>query len=105
MKNKNLLPEKLLKPSSCLITVFENKLLYKSVELSSYLRKINISSEIYPDDNTKLDKQLKYADKKGIPFVLIIGPSEIRINKVKLKNMKTGEQSDVSIEDLPKILC
>ena len=59
---------------------------------------------MYQDEQTKLDKQLKYADKKNIPFVLIAGPSEIKINKVKLKNMKTGEQKDLIKEELLKKL-
>jgi len=48
----------------------------------------------------KLDKQLKYADKKGIPYVVIIGPDEAKKNIVKLKNMKTGEQTELNIDEL-----
>ena len=104
LQNKKLLPTDIIKPVSCLISVFNKETLNKSIEISNFLRRKGISCELYQDENTKLDKQLKFADKKEIPFVLIIGPSEIKINKVKLKNMKTGEQKDLSKEDLLKIL-
>lgn len=104
LQNKKLIPADLLKPSSCLITIFNNELLPKSVELAAYLKKNNITSELYPDSETKLDKQLKYADKKKIPYVLIIGPAELKLNKIKVKNMKTGEQKDLSNEELLKLL-
>ena len=104
LENKNLLPKDVLKPVSCLITVFDSETLSKSIEIASFLRNKGIACELYQDEQTKLDKQLKYADKKNIPFVLIAGPSEIKINKVKLKNMKTGEQKDLIKEDLLKLL-
>ena len=54
--------------------------------------------------NIRLDKQLKYADQKGIPFVVIIGPDEAKNNKVALKNMKTKEQKILSFEELSTAL-
>lgn len=75
-----------------LVTVFSTELLDKSIELSTKLRQANIATELYPDDRTKLEKQLKYASQKGIPYVAIIGPEEIATQTVKLKNMATGEQ-------------
>jgi len=104
MQNKGLIPNSVLKSPSCLITVFDDKTLYKSVELSAYLRKNSISCELYPESQTKLDKQLKYADKRMIPYVLIIGPTEIKTNKIKVKNMKTGEQKDMKKEELLEFL-
>lgn len=104
LQNKNLLPTDIIKPVSCLVSVFNKETLNKSIGISNFLRGKGISCELYQDENTKLDKQLKFADKKGIPFVLIIGPSEIKINKVKLKNMKTGDQQDVDKEELIKLL-
>ena len=82
-----------------LITIFAQKTAETSLKLASQLRKNKINSEIYPEI-TKLDKQLKYADKKGIPYVVIIGPEEIKKNTVKLKNMKTGEQKQLDFRGL-----
>ena len=62
-----------------------------------------IKTEIYPSLD-KLDKQLKYADKKNIPYVLIIGPEEVKKDVVKLKNMKTGEQEEMKIEEVIKFI-
>lgn len=83
-----------------LVTIFSPELLDKSIELSTKLRQANIATELYPDDRTKLEKQLKYASAKGIPFVAIIGPEEIAKNQVAVKNLFTGEQKQISYEEL-----
>ena len=75
-----------------LVTVFSPELLDKSIELSTKLRRGGVGVELYPDDRIKLEKQLKYASQKGIPYVAIIGPEEAANNEVKVKNMSTGEQ-------------
>jgi histidyl-tRNA synthetase len=91
MKELELIPEKKTN-TKILVTVFSADLLDKSYEIASALRKHNINTDIIINPNLKLDKQLKYADKKGIPYVIIIGPKEVAKNLIKLKNMKTGEQ-------------
>lgn len=68
------------------------------------LRKANISCELYPDNNKKLNKQFDYADKKKIPFVCIVGSEEMNNKTFKLKNMQSGEQSAVDIEGLLKAM-
>ena len=87
-----------------LVTVFSPEALENSISLTSQLRQAKINTELYLDAEIKLDKQLKYADKKGIPFVLIVGPEEIKEEKYTLKNMKTGEQKKVTLAELLKIL-
>lgn len=90
--------------SKVLVTVFEKNLLDKSQEITQLLRKNKINTDLYSDSNLKLDKQLKYANKKGILYVVIIGPEEVENKIVVLKNMKTGEQQKLSIEELVKQL-
>ncbi len=63
------------------------------------LRNAGISAEIYPD-STKMKKQMSYANAKQIPFVAIVGESEMAEGKVMLKNMTTGEQNLVTPEEL-----
>lgn len=75
-----------------LVIIFSPELRDKSIELSTRLRQAGVGVELYPDDRTKLEKQLKYANAKGIPYVAILGPEEIASKTVKLKDMKTGEQ-------------
>jgi histidyl-tRNA synthetase len=87
-------------PTKILTTVFSSELLDDSIELTKKLRDSGINTEIYPDSTAKLEKQLKYADKKGIPYVVIIGPEEIKENKVVLKNLRTKEQTKTSLENL-----
>ena len=82
-----------------LLTVFSDETTDATLKSAQALRDNKINTEIYPEI-AKLDKQLKYADKKGIPYVVIIGPEEIKENKVVLKNLKTKEQIKTSVENL-----
>ena len=66
------------------------------------LRSEGIATEIYLQPDAKLEKQLKYADKKGIPYVIIQGPDEITGNVIKVKDMKNNQQEIVSIEAAAK---
>ena len=52
----------------------------------------------------KMKKQMSYADNKNIPFVAIVGETEMQENKVMLKNMKTGEQKLVSLTELEHVI-
>lgn len=62
-----------------------------------------INAEIFPD-STKMQKQMNYANKKAIPFVVLAGESEMQSGRFTLKNMATGEQSSVSSEELINVL-
>ena len=77
----------------------------ESVEIAlnkiNKLRSKGVISEIYPSD-IKLSKQLNYANKKKIPFVVIIGDEEIKNKKITLKNMSTGEQVQILLSQLEK---
>lgn len=84
--------------SQVLVTVFSPDLFPKSLETVQKLREQNVNAEIYVNPTAKLDKQLKYADQKGIPFVVIIGPEEAVKNLVTLKNLVTKSQTTVTLE-------
>lgn len=79
-----------------LITNFSPETAAQSLKYATKLRAQGKNVEIYPDAG-KLDKQLKYASLKSIPFVVIIGPEEIAAKSVKIKNMATGEQESVPV--------
>jgi histidyl-tRNA synthetase len=87
-------------PTKVLVTVFSSELLIQSIKVANLLREKGVNTELYPDESTKLDKQLKYADKKGIPFAVIIGPDESKNNSVVLKSLKNKNQEKLSIKDL-----
>lgn len=86
--------------SKVLVTIFSGKLLGRSIEVVNLLRKSAISTELFPDESAKLNKQLKYADNKGIPWVVIIGPNEALKGEIVLKNMSTQKQETVPTETL-----
>lgn len=100
LKDKNLLPEINSKKVKFLITILDKECVNDNIELLVFLRKNNISCEIYPNMDRKLEKQIKYADKNKIPYIIIQGPEEIKKNIVKIKNMETGEQKEIDINDL-----
>ncbi|MFI3321411.1 MAG: histidine--tRNA ligase [Rikenellaceae bacterium] len=65
-----------------------------SLQLLSQLRKAGVASEIYPD-SAKMKKQMDYANRRNIPYVIIIGENELNEQKATVKNMLTGEQTSV----------
>ncbi len=69
------------------------------IKVATELRESGINTEIYLNDK-KLKAKFKYADKLQIPFVIIIGEDEIEQNKIKLKNMQTGEEKEIKISNL-----
>lgn len=100
----NLFPEDMTNASSkVLVSVFSKELEEKSLEISSQLRSNNINTEVYLND-TKMEKQLKYADQKGIPYVIILGPEEVEKNVVTLKNLKQRSQEQLPLDEVIKKL-
>lgn len=86
--------------SSVLISPLDSNSLSYSLAVSQQLRDAGINTELYPDPNTKIQKQLKYANKKGIPFVAIIGDQELKDKTVTLKDMTKGAQETLLVSEL-----
>ena len=82
-----------------LVTVFSADLMDKSLEISSKLRAAGINTELWLDSTSKLDKQLKYADQKQIPYAIIIGPDEATQDKVVLKDLTSKTQETLSLDE------
>ncbi len=83
-----------------MVTIFDKDLEKQSIQLANKLRKNGISVMLYPEA-IKLSKQFKYADKKNIPFVAVIGPDEIKTEKIVIKNMlKRKEQESLNFNQL-----
>jgi histidyl-tRNA synthetase len=72
-------------------------------KVAQFLRENNINTQMQLTF-TKLGKQLDYANKKSIPWVIILGEDELKENKVLLKNMKTSEQETLALEEVVKKL-
>jgi histidyl-tRNA synthetase len=73
------------------------------IPVAAALRAAGIACEIYPD-NAKLKKQFEYADRKGIPFLAIVGDQEVADGTVTLKNLASGEQRAIAKEALAEAL-
>ncbi len=73
------------------------------IQLVDALRDAGISADLYPD-NVKIQKQMTYANKLGIPFVLTIGSDEIAQENYPLKNMVSGETTRASLQNIIKLL-
>ncbi len=99
----NLYPETSTEQTQILFVGFGEKELTYSLNWAKNLREKDINVEIYPEA-VKMKKQMAYANNKNIPFVAIVGESEMEVGKVMLKNMALGEQKLVSQEELANLL-
>ena len=100
----NLYPENLQSTTQLLFATFgEQELLY-ALRWAKELRAEGVGVEVYPEP-TKMKKQMSYADAKKIPLVAIVGGDEMAANKVMLKNMLSGEQQLVSLEECLKLFA
>lgn len=87
-----------------LVINIDEKYLDYSMNIAKSLRDNNINTMMYPDSQ-KLGNIFKYADKKNIPWVIVIGENEVNANSIKLKNMSNKEQFSLTVEEgIKKIL-
>ncbi|MCK9179861.1 MAG: histidine--tRNA ligase [Bacteroidales bacterium] len=95
----DLYPKEAIHGTSLLFVNFGDDEALFSLKALAEVRKAGISSEIYPDA-AKMRKQMSYANSNGIEYVAMIGESERKANKITLRNMATGNQELVSLEQL-----
>ena len=100
MLGLNLFPEELACSTKVLFINLGKAEEEASMRLISKLRDNNVASEIYPE-SSKMKKQMKYANRRGIPYVVIIGSQELERGIATVKDMRSGEQREVSFEELP----
>lgn len=106
MEARGLFPDELkFATPTVLVTVFSPELTQESVKISSVLRESGVNTELFPDETTKMEKQLKYADKRAIPYVIILGSEEAEKGTVVLKNMQAKTQETLPIANLPTVLA
>lgn len=73
------------------------------LKIATHLRNDGINAEVFPD-TAKVKRQMSYADAKKIPFVALIGSDEMHAGIITVKNMQTGEQSSITMDELVHIL-
>ncbi|MDR3188028.1 MAG: histidine--tRNA ligase [Prevotellaceae bacterium] len=99
MTQLNLFPESTLVGTQVMFTNLGAREEAYAIALAAQLRKGGVSAEIYPD-RKKLQKQLEYANRRGIPYVAIVGEDELAQQKISLKNLRTGEQRLLPVEEM-----
>ena len=99
----DLFPKDAAAAATVLFTNMGEREVAYSVPVAAALRKAGFACEIYPD-SAKLKKQFEYADRKGIPYLAIVGDQEVAEGTVTLKNLATGEQRRVAKGDLAAAL-
>jgi histidyl-tRNA synthetase len=99
MNELQLFPESVASSTKVMFVNFGQKELNYVMPLSLKLRHNNVSTEIYPDDE-KMKKQMNYANKKNIPFVVIAGEEEMSKGIFVVKNMISGEQMQLSENEI-----
>lgn len=99
LEELQLFPSENLEATQLLITNFDQESASYALGLLSQFRQQGINSEIYPV-SVKLKKQMTYADKKGIPYCLLVGSREIESGNFVLKNMSSGEQESLSRQEI-----
>jgi len=101
LQELNLFPDKTEASTKLLFVAFDSKGIEYALPIVRKIRKAGIPAEIYSEE-AKIKKQMQYANDKNIPFVAIVGDDEMKANAVMLKDMTTGEQRLVAVEDIVK---
>ena len=103
LEELNLFPETVTATTKALFLNFGDKEAFYALQAIQKLRAEGIKVELYPD-TAKVAKQFQHADKRGIPFAVMIGDQEIESNTYSLKNLSTGEQISVGLDKLKSFL-
>ena len=101
MEERGMFPPEIAESTAAdvMITIASDETVSESLKLAAELRKQGIRVTVYPEAD-KFGKQIKYADSISVPWVCVLGETEIAAKKVTLKNMKTGEQQSLNNVDL-----
>ena len=103
LEELGLFPKTVSATTKVLFLNFGEKEAMYAMQAISELRTQGVSAELYPD-NAKFKKQMSYADKRGIPFVVLAGDKEMEEGVYTLKSMASGEQQSVAKNELVKKL-
>jgi histidyl-tRNA synthetase len=87
-----------------MVTLWSEETAGESLKLASELRVSGLRVTVYPEPD-KFGKQMKYADSIRVPYVCVLGDSEIAEGKVTVKDMKTGEQKTVDRDKAAEIIA
>lgn len=100
LEELDLFPSEVASSTKLLFTNFGTEEQDHCLKLVAQIRKEKIDVELYPEQTKKMNKQMKYANDKAVPFVALVGEDEIAEGKITLKNMETGEHESLSLTEL-----
>ncbi len=103
MEELNLFPDDIQSPTKILFFNLGENESKKAFQILQQLRDMGIGGELFLE-NAKFDKQFKYAEKKSIPYVAILGSKELEEGKFLLKNLKTSVQVEIPFENLQTLI-
>jgi len=106
LEELNLFPEAIDQSLQVLCVNFGEKEALAAMKLINVLRKSGVKADVYPS-NAKMQKQMKYANNRNVPYVILLGAQEIENNSFIVKNMKDGSQQNYRLnqpEELIKLL-
>lgn len=99
MEELKLFPSEAMISSTVMIAHFDNETMRYGLQVAARLRAAGVATELYPDV-AKIKKQMEYANKKLIPYVIVIGTDEMKDGRLTLKRMHTGEQEKKTLEEI-----
>lgn len=101
LEELNLFPDEVHQSIDVLCINFGEQEALQSLKVIRKLRTLGFKAELYPDA-AKMKKQMIYANKRNIPFVILIGETETQNQTVVVKNMKTGDQKTIAVNEIDK---
>ena len=104
MEGLGLFPETLAESVQIMLASFDEPSFEYAFRCITELRKAGVSAELYPEPG-KLKKQFEYAAKRSIPYVAIVGETEMQTGTLMVKNQKTGEQAAMTVEQAVALLA
>ncbi len=103
LEELELFPEAIDQSLQVLCLNFGEKESMAALKLVSHLRQQGVKADLYPSDS-KVQKQFKYADKRGVPYVILLGAKELEENQFVVKHMSSGEQVTYQLDEPSKFI-
>lgn len=94
MEEQGMFPAQLAGQPQVVVTIFDRSTVGASLELAQRLRRGGLRVDLYPDDD-RYGRQFQYADERKIRYALLLGPREVEAGVVAVKDLSTGEQTDI----------
>ena len=103
LEELNLFPETISESTKVLFINFGEAEAMTCLQAVTKLRQSGVKAELYPN-KTKIKKQMNYANRRNIPYVVLVGEEEVKANVFTLKNMESGEQNQLPFNELLEVL-